>query len=127
MSGPSAPDRGPLPSSPVSGPSFGVLLLGGRCPCGRTGPSPCGACAAAVRDAVPGPTPAGLDLLVVGRAYDGVTREVVARVKYRNERAAIDWLVAPVVADLRARALPGDLTVTWAPTTDARRRDRGFD
>ena len=122
MSGPFAPHPWP------DGASLGALVLGGRCPCGRAGVSPCRACAASARTGAPGPTPSGLDHLVVGRAYAGITRELVARVKYRNERAAIDWLVAPVAAAVLGRGIPLDhLTVTWAPTTDARRRARGFD
>ena len=110
------------------GAHLGALLLGGRCPCGAPGPGPCAACAASARRPEPGPCPIGLDRLVVGLSYEGVTRELVARVKYRNERAAIDWLVAPLVARLVAEvpARPG-IVVTWVPTTDARRRARGFD
>lgn len=122
MSGHLAPNASGSPAS------LAALVLGGRCPCGRAGASPCPACAATARTGARGPTPSGLDLLIAGRAYDGITREVVARVKYRNERAAIDWLVAPVVAGILARGVPlDDLTVTWAPTTDTRRRARGFD
>ncbi|MFM7617817.1 MAG: ComF family protein [Actinomycetes bacterium] len=116
------------PSSDGLGAVVGALLLGGRCPCGAPGPGPCGPCAATARPARPGPTPPALDRLIVGREYAGVTRELVARVKYRNERAAIDWLVAPIVAALAACIGPAsEIVVTWAPTTDARRRARGFD
>ena len=116
------------PSSDGLGAVVGALLLGGRCPCGAPGPGPCGPCAATARPARPGPTPPALDRLIVGREYAGVTRELVARVKYRNERAAIDWLVAPIVAALAACIGPASgIVVTWAPTTDARRRARGFD
>ena len=56
--------------------------------------------------------------------YDGVARDLVARVKYRNQRAVLGWLaaaMAPLIA-------PGSVqVVTWAPTTAARRRARGFD
>ena len=52
----------------------------------------------------------------------------MARVKYRNERAAVDWLLEPLVTAIGAHGVAADdLTVTWAPTTDARRRARGFD
>jgi predicted amidophosphoribosyltransferase len=116
------------PSSDGLGATVGALLLGGRCPCGAPGPGPCGPCAATARPARPGPTPLPLDRLLVAREYEGITRELVARVKYRNERAAIDWLVAPIVAALGASLGPAcGVVVTWAPTTDARRRARGFD
>jgi len=69
--------------------------------------------------------PAGLDSLSVAFAYAGVGREVVARVKYRNVRAAVPWLAHAMVAALVPSA---DVeVVTWAPTTVARRRSRGFD
>ena len=116
------------PSSDGLGATVGALLLGGRCPCGAPGPGPCGPCAATARPARPGPTPLPLDRLLVAREYEGITRELVARVKYRNERAAIDWLVAPIVAALGASLGPAcGVVVTWAPTTDARRRARGCD
>jgi predicted amidophosphoribosyltransferase len=69
--------------------------------------------------------PAGVDGLWVGFGYDGVVREVVARVKYRNARAAVDWLAVAM-----AHALPPGRhhdVVTWAPTTRDHRRARGFD
>lgn len=120
------------PCSPPSpdglGALVGALLLGGRCPCGAPGPGPCGPCAATARPARPGPTPPALDRLLVGREYAGITRELVARVKYRNERSTIAWLVAPVVAALGGSVDPSSgIVVTWVPTTDARRRGRGFD
>lgn len=73
-----------------------------------------------------GPIPPvhGLHRVAAALAYDGAAREVVARLKYRNERAALVWL-ARLVADL---VPSGEVeVVTWAPTTDARRRRRGFD
>lgn len=89
------------PSSDGLGAVVGALLLGGRCPCGAPGPGPCGPCATTARPA----------RRSVGRA-----------------RAAIDWLVAPIVAALAACIGPAsEIVVTWAPTTDARRRARGFD
>jgi predicted amidophosphoribosyltransferase len=69
--------------------------------------------------------PVGLDSLSVAFAYEGVGRELVARVKYRNRRAALPWLATAMVAALVPSA-PVDV-VTWAPTTAARRRARGFD
>ena len=56
--------------------------------------------------------------------YEGVAREVVARLKYRNERAALGWLADGMAALLRP---PRDAVVTWVPTTGRRRRARGFD
>lgn len=56
--------------------------------------------------------------------YDGPGREVVARLKYRNDRSSLGWL-----ADGMASLLvpPPGVVVTWVPTTRARRHRRGFD
>jgi predicted amidophosphoribosyltransferase len=56
----------------------------------------------------------------------------VARVKYRNQRQALAWLADALAAEV-ARALrdrggaAAGVVVTWAPTTEAHRRSRGFD
>lgn len=58
-------------------------------------------------------------------AYTGAGRELVARLKYRNQRSSVRWL-----ASAMAGALPPGLAVdavTWAPTSPQRRRSRGFD
>ena len=92
--------------------------------CGRPGAAPCAECASQLKPAPDLPTPDGLDDLVAPLGYTGVGRELVARLKYRNARA-----VLPAVADAIA-ALVDPTTVdvvTWAPTTAARRRQRGFD
>lgn len=70
--------------------------------------------------------PAGLDDLVVPFAYEGVVRELVARAKYRRRHAALGWLAAAMTDALGGRAAAVD-AVTFAPTTNARRRERGFD
>jgi predicted amidophosphoribosyltransferase len=72
--------------------------------------------------------PPGLDAWVASFAYEGVARELVARVKYRNHRAALPWLADAMVATLVARVrLPPAAVVTWAPASAPRRRARGFD
>ena len=101
------------------------MLFATSCPvCGLPGAAPCDACAAKLRPAPDLPTPDGLDDLVAPLSYTGTGRELVARLKYRNARA-----VLPVVANAIA-ALVDPATVdvvTWAPTSAARRRERGFD
>ena len=86
---------------------------------------------------MPAPPPLGVDAWAAAFAYEGVVRELVARLKYRNSRAALPWL-AGAAADaalrrfgggsdvVRSGATFGDV-VTWVPTTAYRRRDRGFD
>ena len=97
------------------------------CPgCGGRGEPLCAACAPTVRPAPALAPPAGLDGLVVPFAYSGVVRELVARAKYRRRHAAVAWLAGAMVSALVEHATDVDV-VTWAPTTDARRRHRGFD
>lgn len=101
------------------------MLLATRCPgCGRTGPAPCPPCVATMVPSVPVPVPPSFDRCRALLVYDGAAREVVAQLKYRNVRSPADWLgrglaglVHPCEVEL----------VTWAPTTDVRRRRRGFD
>jgi predicted amidophosphoribosyltransferase len=71
--------------------------------------------------AVPAP-PQG-DCCLALLAYAGPAREVVARLKYRNARASVGWLAAGMAALVDEPVA----MVTWAPTTPARRRERGFD
>jgi predicted amidophosphoribosyltransferase len=100
-------------------------VLPAVCPgCGALGAPVCDGCAGELQLAAPGAVPVGLDALAAVFAYDGVARELVARVKYRNARAAVGWLADAMTA----RAGPPVVdVVTWAPTTPARRRARGFD
>jgi predicted amidophosphoribosyltransferase len=83
------------------------------------------------------PPPPGVDACLALLAYEGAGRELVARLKYRNHRAALpglaramaslvispDGLGAPAQA-VGAAALD---VVTWVPTTPARRHQRGYD
>src|SRR4051812_18190253 len=113
----------PVPVGP--GADDGAVLLPVRCAvCARPGASPCAGCVAGFERAPPQPVPVGLDDCYALLDYDGPARELVARLKYRNQRASVAWL-APAMADL----LPAGAidVVTWAPTTPDRRRHRGFD
>jgi len=95
------------------------MLLRSVCPiCRRPGGVPCGPCRGQLR---PAPTDAPVPAII---AYEGVGRELLARLKYRDARQA----VAPLADALAAcvDAVPID-AVTWIPTTDRRRRERGFD
>ena len=100
------------------------MLLPTACPvCGARGPAPCARCAAELRRAPSLPAPAGVDRCAAFLAYDGAGRELVARLKYRNARASVPFLAR----GMAAVAPEGVDIVTWAPTTSARRRARGFD
>lgn len=103
------------------------MLLAARCAvCDRPGASPCRACHAQLRPPSPDPAPPGLDGLVVLLRYDGVARELVARLKYRNRRLALGWLATGLASRVIREGVTVEV-VTWAPTTAAHRRQRGFD
>lgn len=104
------------------------VLLGWVCPvCDEPGLVPCERCRAEMRAAPSLPTPALLDHCLALLAYEGAARELVARVKFRNQRAAIGWLADGMAALLdEALAAPIAL-VTWAPATPSHTRRRGFD
>jgi predicted amidophosphoribosyltransferase len=72
------------------------------------------------------PPPPGVDAWCAPFAYEGIGRELVARVKYRGARAAVPWLASAMVDAIDLRWPLADV-VTWAPTSPARRRQRGFD
>lgn len=74
--------------------------------------------------AAPVPVPDPLDRCVALLAYEGPAREVVAQLKYRNLRSPVGWLAVGVAGLVGADEVQ---VVTWAPTTPARRRQRGFD
>jgi predicted amidophosphoribosyltransferase len=77
-----------------------------------------------MRPAAQRPVPAALDLCRSLLAYEGPARELVARLKYRNDRVALAWLAGGMAALVQP---PADALVTWAPTSSRRRRQRGFD
>jgi competence protein ComFC len=101
------------------------VLFPTTCPCcGARGPAPCRDCLQELRRAPPLPVPPGLDTCAAFLSYEGHGRELVARLKYRNARAALTFLAAGMAALVDPRDVD---VVTWAPTTRARRRARGFD
>jgi predicted amidophosphoribosyltransferase len=104
-------------------------LFPGLCPgCGRPAEPVCHACARTLRAPPALPPPAGVDRWMAPFAYEGVARELVARVKYWRTRATVPWLAAcmtRLVVAAGAHTAVG--LVTWTPTTASRRRARGFD
>jgi predicted amidophosphoribosyltransferase len=100
------------------------MLLPTTCPvCMAQGPAPCARCAAELRRAPALPAPPGVDGCAALLAYEGAGRELVARLKYRNARGSVPFLARGMAAVATG---PIDI-VTWAPTTPARLRVRGFD
>ena len=90
--------------------------------CGAQGASPCARCVEALRAPPVLGAVEGVDEVLALVAYDGVAAPFLTGLKYRNARAAL----APF-GRAAALLLPPATPVTWAPTTDARRRQRGFD
>lgn len=109
------------------GPTVPAMFLPRSCPiCRRPGPAPCDACIRQLRPPPALTTPVGVDHSVCLFAYEGVGRELIQRLKYANHRDAVAVLCRVSAETLVARgARPG--LVTWVPTSDERRRRRGFD
>ncbi len=59
-------------------------------------------------------------------AYEGVARELVARVKYRNERVAVRFLGSRLAMQCAHLPVPVDV-VTWVPASGGRLAARGVD
>lgn len=106
--------------SPRSGP-MARTPFGSRCAaCGRHGDVLCSGCGSRLRHLV-APTADGV---VAAIGYEGVGRDIVTGLKYRNQRRAARVLAALLVQRLG----PVDVdVVTWAPTGSGRRAARGFD
>jgi len=104
-----------------------AVLLPGRCPgCGARAEPVCDACAASMRAAPPGPVLAGVSWSCAAFSYEGVARELVARVKYRNERVAVRWLARHVARACARSPITFDV-ITWVPASGERRTARGID
>jgi predicted amidophosphoribosyltransferase len=74
----------------------------------------------------PGPVRAiaGVDWCAALLSYRGAARELVARAKYRNQRAGLLWLATGMAGLVRDLSFD---VVTWAPANPAHTRRRGFD
>ena len=95
------------------------MLLAARCPiCSRPGPAPCPHCLRRL-----GPAPPSSAVPAAFR-YDDAGRAVLLGLKYRNARSAVPELARAMAALVEAERFD---VVTWAPTSAARTRRRGFD
>ena len=99
------------------------------CPgCGTPAEPVCRSCAETLRVPPALPPPAGVDRWLAPFAYEGVARELVARLKYWRTRATVPWLASNMARLVVAAGAETDAgVVTWTPTTMSRRRARGFD
>jgi predicted amidophosphoribosyltransferase len=101
------------------------MFFGSNCVvCDRAGAPLCEPCAATLV-AAPELTPVPPLRSCTGLlAYDGAARQLVVGIKYRNARALVGRLGQRLAQQVAS--VPVDV-VTWAPTSAARRRARGFD
>jgi predicted amidophosphoribosyltransferase len=88
----------------------------------------CTTCWSSLRRSPAVDAPPGLDRVWSLLAYDRAARDLIVGLKYRNARAILGRLGHALAAVI---ATTGDHpvfdAVTWAPTSPARRRERGFD
>ena len=126
---------GPRPTVDVTGGAYvRGMLLAQRCPvCGSAAhPTargggcgvPCVQCLRTLSRARDVAAPPGVDVCRCLLDYEGLARHVVSGIKYRNDRRVLPWMAAEMAALL---VPPQGCLVTWAPTTAAHRRSRGFD
>jgi len=101
-------------------------LFPSACPgCTRRVPvPPCRRCRSLLLPADSAPPPAALDTCRALLSYEGLGRELIARLKYRNHRAALGSIAVAMSSLLASSEID---VVTWAPTTASRRQRRGFD
>jgi competence protein ComFC len=104
------------------------MIFETRCAgCDRPGAPICTTCRFALL--APPPSPAGADgQVIVAVPFTGRARDVVLGLKYRNRRRVgrhlAGLLVNRLVSEGRHRQVD---VVTWAPTSERRRRARGYD
>ena len=97
--------------------------------CGAAGGSPCARCLEDLQPADRIEALPPLDQIVALVRYDETSRPFIADLKYRGVWASARVL-GPAMAALIEESFgdeTADLTLTWAPTTPRRVRDRGFD
>lgn len=89
--------------------------------CNQPGPTLCRGCRFALASAATQVTPDGVRAAL---PFDGVARQVLHGLKYRNRRGVARQLARLMVLRLRVGEVD---VVTWAPTSGARARARGYD
>jgi len=89
--------------------------------CNQPGPTLCRTCRFSLASAA---TQVSADGVLAALPFDGVARQVLHGLKYRNRRSVANQLAQLMVRRLRVGAVD---VVTWAPTSGARARARGYD
>ena len=109
------------------GAAVGDVIFGERCAgCDRPGAAVCTTCRVALISGR-GSVHMGAGVrVVVATEYRGRAAAVVRSVKYRNRRGAARHLGGLLAQRVMAAGHTPDV-VTWAPTVERRRRQRGFD
>ncbi len=94
--------------------------------CRDVGPGLCAACAAELPPAPGILVPPSMDDCWALLAYESTAARLVAELKYRNHRDAFSCVGRAMSVFVRRSPVAVD-AVTWAPTSAARRRRRGYD
>lgn len=89
--------------------------------------SPCTNCLATLSESPELPVPAGLRSLTALTSYDERSSRFITEAKYHNARTGLVELARWAARMVPVAVLDELWLVTWAPTTDQRRRERGFD
>jgi ComF family protein len=107
------------------GRGWGVLEV--RCGvCRERGRALCRRCSFALASS-PGPGVLDAPGVEAALTFDGAVRTAVHALKFRGRRALARQLAVLTVERLRLGEAPRPDVVTWAPTSSARRRRRGYD
>ncbi len=103
------------------------MIFHTRCSgCGRSIRSICSDCRDALLAAKVENIPGAPQSVHYAVAYEGRARQLILGLKYRNERATARLLADVLVHRLKPDHRNADV-VTWAPTSNHRRRQRGHD
>ena len=101
---------------------FTTLPFTHRCAgCNQPGPTLCRRCRFSLASAATQVSPDGV---LAALPFDGVARQVLHGLKYRNRRGVARQLAQLMVRRLRVGTID---VVTWAPTSGSRARTRGYD
>lgn len=103
------------------------MIFQTRCSgCGGTSRSICAACRDALFNSTGNHVHGAPDSVLYAVAYEGRARQLILGLKYRNERATARLLADVLVHQLQPDHRSADV-VTWAPTSNRRRQQRGHD
>lgn len=104
-----------------------IMIFQIRCSgCGGRIRSTCSSCREALLAVKVDNVPGAPESVVYAVAYDGRARQLILGLKYRNERATARLLAEVLVRQLEPDHRNADV-VTWTPTSNQRRRQRGHD